>query len=83
MVDYLVREVGDIKADIRQIREEMGGLQTGLRAEMNDLRTGLREEIAAIRQESRRDFRWTIGTFIGLMVPTWVLIAGVLIVGNQ
>lgn len=69
-VDYLVREVGDIKADIRLLRTEMNGVRGDMRE--------TRDAIEMVRQDSRRDFRWIIGTFIAVMVPTWVFIAGTL-----
>ena len=123
-VDYLVREVGDIKAmmgsemrgirtelheaidgvrnEVGSVRSEMSGVRTELheaidgvrnevgsvRNEMGDIRVALREEMhimqeamERMRQESRRDLRWIIGTFIGVMVPTWAFIATALIVG--
>ena len=126
-VDYLVREVGDIKvmmasgmSDVRtELREEIGGVRNevgsvrneiegvrnevssvrnemgsvrsemgSVRNEMADIRVALREEMhimqeamEMLRQESRRDLRWIIGTFIGVMVPTWAFIAAALIVG--
>ena len=122
-VDYLVREVGDIKAmmgsemrgirtelheaidgvrnEVGSVRSEMSGVRTELheaidgvrnevgsvRSEMGDIRVALREEMHVmqeamdrIRQESRRDLRLIIGTFIGVMVPTWAFIATALIV---
>ena len=105
-VDYLVREVGDIKAmmgsEMRGIRTELHEAIDGVRSEvgsvrsevgsvrneMGDIRVALREEMHImqeamdrIRQESRRDLRLIIGTFIGVMVPTWAFIATALIVG--
>ena len=105
-VDYLVREVGDIKAmmgsemrgirtelheAIDGVRNEVGSVRSevgSVRNEMGDIRVALREEMHImqeamdrIRQESRRDLRLIIGTFIGVMVPTWVFIATALIVG--
>ena len=97
-VDYLVREVGDIKAmmgsEMRGIRTELHEAIDGVRnevgsvrSEMGDIRVALREEMHVmqeamdrIRQESRRDLRLIIGTFIGVMVPTWAFIATALIV---
>ena len=105
-VDYLVREVGDIKAmmgsemrgirtelheAIDGVRNEVGSVRSevgSVRNEMGDIRVALREEMHImqeamdrIRQESRRDLRLIIGTFIGVMVPTWAFIATALIVG--
>ena len=94
-VDYLVREVGDIKVmvgrEIGSVRDEVGSVRNelgGVRSEMGDIRVALREEMHImqeamdrIRQESRRDLRLIIGTFIGVMVPTWAFIATALIVG--
>ena len=112
-VDYLVREVGDIKAmvgsemrsvrtelheaidgvrnEVGSVRNEIGGVRSevgSVRNEMGDIRVALREEMHVmqeamdrIRQESRRDLRLIIGTFIGVMVPTWAFIATALIVG--
>ena len=55
---------------------------------MSDIRVALREEMHImqgamdrLRQESRRDLRVIVGTFIGVMVPTWAFIATALIVG--
>ena len=105
-VDYLVREVGDIKAMVGSemrsvrtelheaidgVRNEVGSVRSevgSVRNEMGDIRVALREEMHImqeamdrIRQESRRDLRLIIGTFIGVMVPTWAFIATALIVG--
>ena len=101
-VDYLVREVGDIKAmmervrtelreEIGSVRNEVGSVRNemgSVRNEMGDIRVALREEMhimqeamEKVRQESRRDFRWIIGTFIGVMIPTWAFIATALFVG--
>ena len=101
-VDYLVREVGDIKAmmervrtelreEIGSVRNEVGSVRNemgSVRNEMGDIRVALREEMhimqeamEKVRQESRRDLRVIVGTFIGVMVPTWAFIATALIVG--
>ena len=117
-VDYLVRDVGEIKAEIRVQRDEIGRVRSeighvrneisgvrsemveqigGVRSEMVEQIGGVRSEMVeqigsvrseirqntertergleSVRQESRRDFRWIIGTFIALMVPTWAFIA--------
>ena len=83
-VDYLVREVGDIKADIRALRAEMNDVRTEIREVRTDFREdmrSLREEMVALRQEARRDFRWIIATFLGVMIPTWAFIVTALIIG--
>ena len=112
-VDYLVREVGDIKAmmgsemrgirtelheaidgvrnEVGSVRNEIGGVRSevgSVRNEMGDIRVALREEMHVmqeamerLRQEARRDLRWIIGSFIGVMIPTWAFIATALIVG--
>lgn len=66
-VDYLVRELGEIRAEMRLQREE-----TSRQA------LATQQALELVRQESRRDFRWIIGTFIGVMVPTWAFIVTVL-----
>ena len=66
-VDYLVRDLGDIRAELRLQREDMS--QQALATQ---------QALESIRQESRKDFRWMVGTAVGLMIPTWGLLAGVL-----
>ena len=110
-VDYLVRDVGEIKAEIRVQRDEIGRVRSeighvrneisGVRSEMVEQIGGVRSEMVeqigsvrseirqntertergleSVRQESRRDFRWMVGTAVGLMIPTWGLLAGVLL----
>ncbi len=67
-VDFLVREVGDVKSDLRQIRIES----------REDNRT-LQEAVDKSRQESRRDFRVLVGILVGTMVATWALIGTTLL----
>ena len=67
-VDFLVREVGDIKSDLRQIRVESRG----------DNRAML-DAIDKSRQESRRDFRVLVGILVATMVATWALIGSTLL----
>ncbi len=67
-VDFLVREVGDIKSDLRQIRVESRG----------DNRAML-DAIDRNRQESRRDFRVLVGILVATMVATWALIGSTLL----
>ena len=78
-VDYLVREVGDIKADLRQMRTDSGEQNRALREAMDRNRQELQEAIDMSRQESRRDFRVLIGTMVAMMVATWALIGTVLV----
>ena len=95
-------EVGSVRSEMGSVRSEMSGVRTELhetidgvrnevgsvRGEMSDIRVALREEMHImqgamdrLRQESRRDLRVIVGTFIGVMVPTWAFIATALIVG--
>jgi len=67
-VDYLVREVGDIKSDLRQIR-----------VESREDNRSLREAVDKSRQESRRDFRLLVGILVATMVATWALIGSTLL----
>ena len=89
-VDYLVREVGDVKADLRQMRIDFGEHNRALREALDRdrqesrealdrNRQGLREAIDQSRQESRRDFRVLVGTMVAMMVATWALIGTVLV----
>ena len=66
-VDYLVKELGEIRAEMRLQREDTSQRALATQHAMESIR----QELEAIRQESRRDFRWIIGTFIGVMIPTW------------
>ena len=50
-VDYLVREVGDIKADLRQMRTDSGEQNRALREAMDRNRQELQEAIDKGRQE--------------------------------
>ena len=70
-VDYLVREVGDIKADLRQIRTES-----------RDDNRALQEAMGRNRRESRRDFRVLVGIIVATMVATWALIGSRLLVSQ-
>ena len=100
-IDGVRNEVGSVRSEVGSVRSEMSGVRTELheaidgvrnevgsvRIEMGDIRVALREEMHVmqeamdrIRQESRRDLRLIIGTFIGVMVPTWAFIATALIV---
>ena len=74
-VDYLVREVGDIKAELRQIRTESREDNRSLR---DDYRAML-DTIDRNRQESRRDFRVLVGIIVATMVATWALIGSTLL----
>ena len=78
-VDYLVREVGDIKADLRQMRIDSGEQNRVLREAMDRNRQELQEAIDKSRQESRRDFHVLVATMVTMMVATWALIGTVLV----
>ena len=89
-VDYLVREVGDIKADLRQMRVDSGEQNRALREALDRNRQELQEALDRNRQElqealdrnrqeSRRDFRVLVGTIVAMMVATWALIGTVLV----
>ncbi len=68
-VDYLVRDVGDIKADLRQIRTES----------REDYRA-LLEAIDKSRQDSRRDFRVLVSILVATTVATWAIIGSTLLI---
>ncbi len=44
-----------VRAEIRDVRAEIGGVRTGLRDEIAELRTELRAEIAELRTELRAE----------------------------
>ena len=69
-VDYLVRELGEVRAEMRLQREDTSQRALATQHAIE----GIRQELEGIRQESRRDFRWIIGTFIAVMIPTWAFV---------
>ena len=47
----------EVRADIREVRAEIGGLRTEMRAEIDALRKEVRADIRALREEFRADLR--------------------------
>jgi ABC-type phosphate transport system auxiliary subunit len=64
-----------------ELRTELGGLRTELHTEIGGLRSelrteigGLRVELGGLRAEQSRNFRWTLGILLGILLPMWVTI---------
>ena len=65
-LDGLTQALGELRADLREVRREV---QAGDAA--------LRQEIALVRQEMQAYFRWTITTMVALFavaVPIWIVV---------
>ena len=73
--DYLLREVGDVKSDVRQSRVESREDNRALREDYR----ALLEAIDRSRQDSRRDFRMLVSIFVGTTIATWALLGTVLV----
>ena len=65
-VEYLIREVGDVKADGRDTRAEMREMRAESRAEMRDIRTTMNRNLLIT---------------IGIVVTTWITIILALLFG--
>ncbi len=69
-LDAIIQGLGELRADLRDLRREMQAGDTALRQEMQ-------AGHAALRQELQTYFRWTITTMVALFavaVPIWIAV---------
>ena len=78
-MDYLHRDMSDVRHSMDALRGEMKALGTELRAEMSTLKAELRGDMAALeRRFDRMDVRvnWLIGIVVTSSIATVGAVAG-------
>lgn len=62
--------IGRLEGIIEQINDRLGSLE----ARMNSLESNLEARMNSLESSHRRDFRWLVGTMIGMWVTTMGLL---------
>ena len=82
-LDYSDR-IGRLEGITEQINDRLGSLErridsvkSDLEAQIGSLRSDLESRIDRLEDSHRRDFRWLIGTIIGMWVTTMGLLVTV------
>ena len=68
----LEAQMGSLKSDLES---RMSSLESKLEARMNSLKSDLEGRMNSLESSHRRDFRWLIGTMIGM----WATMMGLLV----
>ncbi len=68
----LEAQMGSLKSDLES---RMSSLEIKLEARMNSLKSDLEGRMNSLENSHRRDFRWLIGTMIGM----WATMMGLLV----
>ena len=75
----LERRMSSLEAQMSSLRSDlesrMGSLESKLEARMNSLKSDLESRMNSLESSHRRDFRWLIGTMIGM----WATMMGLLV----
>ena len=75
----LERRMSSLEAQMSSLRSDlesrMGSLESKLEARINSLRSDLESRMNSLESSHRRDFRWLIGTMIGM----WATMMGLLV----
>ena len=75
----LERRMSSLEAQMSSLRSDlesrMGSLESKLEARMNSLKSDLESRMNSLESSHRRDFRWLIGTMIGM----WATMMGLLL----
>ena len=72
----LERRIDSVKSDLEA---QIGSVKSDLEAQIGSLRSDLESRIDRLEDSHRRDFRWLIGTMIGLWATTMGLLVTVAI----
>ena len=84
-VETLMRDMTEVRADVRDLRTEMrseiGGVRTEMRSEIGSVRTEMRAEFGSVSTEIGdlramldRNFMWTLGVLLAMWVTVIVAI---------
>ena len=76
-LDAIIQGLADLRADLRDLRQDMQAGDAALRQEMQAGDAVLRQEIGSARREAQSYFRWTITTMVALFavaVPIWIAV---------
>ena len=72
----MTQELG-IREVFEQANARLTTVESGLgnlRGEVATLLQEMYQELASIRREMTTNFRWTVGLFLGTVLPVWVTI---------
>lgn len=88
VVEALVREAADVNAELRELRSDMltqlarlearvdsrfAGVESRLEGLSSRLE-GLNSRLEGLSSKIDRNFLWTLGIMLGIMIPMWISI---------
>ena len=72
----LERRIDSLKSDLEA---QIGSLKSDLESQIGSLKSDLERRIDRLEDSHRRDFRWLLGTMIGM----WATMMGLLVDGDR
>ena len=75
IIEQINDRLGSLERRMSSLEAQMSSLRSDLESRMSSLKSDLESRMSSLKSSHRRDFRWLIGTMIGM----WTTMMGLLV----